>query len=208
MRFDEDCRKLAKLAQIPGYKECHPQQDVKAIVKEWLEGDSSGDWILVLDNADDKLNFFPNNEQSNTHTALAMYIPTATKGTVAITTRDFEVARQLAGPKGVLKKEAMNSTDAAELFALHYPSGVTNNDNDYIDLLEELKFLPLAVTQVASYLEMNRNMISSAQYLATFQRTKEDKKRLLSKAVHNVWRLDISSVETVLTTFIITFRPN
>jgi hypothetical protein len=177
---------------------------VKGIVRSWLESEASGDWVLVLDNADNKLDFFPDNGQGG---GLAGYVPRTRKGTVIITTRDFEVAHQLAGPRGVLSKEAMEPSNAEALFKHHYPSGEPFNDEDCTQLLEELRHLPLAISQVAPYLEMNRNMITPSQYLQSLRRTKEDQKQLLSKSVHNPWRADMSSnSETVLTTFGITFR--
>lgn len=58
-QFDEDCWKLSKLVRIPEFDESDPNQDVKAMVQSWFEADASGDWILVLDNADNMLDFFP-----------------------------------------------------------------------------------------------------------------------------------------------------
>jgi hypothetical protein len=61
-RFDEDYRKLATLVKIPGYNESDPNQDTRGIVKNWLESKESGNWILVLDNADNKTDFFPGSD--------------------------------------------------------------------------------------------------------------------------------------------------
>jgi hypothetical protein len=56
-KFDEDCRKLAKLVPIPEFNDSDLNQDVKELVKNWLESEESGDWILVLDDVDNKLDF-------------------------------------------------------------------------------------------------------------------------------------------------------
>jgi hypothetical protein len=122
VKFEEDCRKLAKLVNIPGFIESDPKQDVKQVVKGWLESDTSGDWILVLDNADNKLDFFPNPEQ-DAGVGLVNYIPRTTKGTIVIATRDYEVAHNLVGRKSTLTKKSMEPVDAAALFMQHYPSG-------------------------------------------------------------------------------------
>ncbi|KAI5786661.1 kinesin light chain [Pyronema domesticum] len=209
-RFDEDYRKLAKLVKIPGYNELDPSQDTRGIVKNWLESKESGDWILVFDNADKKTDFFPGSTGGES-CGLAKYMPKCAKGTVVITTRDYEVAQQLAGWRGVLTKEAMVPADATTLFQRHYPSGAPYNNADCDKLLHELQYLPLAITQVASYLEMNRKTITPTQYLTKFQQTKADQQQLLSKAVYNPFRPELpvssaGSAETVLTTFEITFR--
>ncbi|KAI5811962.1 hypothetical protein BZA77DRAFT_253896 [Pyronema omphalodes] len=209
-RFDEDYRKLAKLVKIPGYNELDPSQDTRLMVKNWLESKDSGDWVLVLDNADNKTDFFPGPTGAESH-GLAEYIPKCAKGTIVITTRDYEVAQQLAGSKGVLTKHAMAPSDARILFHHHYPGDIKYSETDCDKLLDELQYLPLAITQVASYLQINRHTITPTQYLADFQRTKARRQQLLSRAVHNPFRpaLPASSTrsdETVLTTFEITFR--
>jgi hypothetical protein len=177
-RFDEDYRKLAKLVKIPGYNESDSSQDIRGIVKNWLESKESGDWIVVFDNADNKTDFFPGSDGGES-AGLAKYIPKCAKGTVFITTRDYEVAYQLAGSGDVLTKEAMAPTDASTLFRQHYSGGAPYNDADCAQLLHELQYLPLAVAQVASYLQINRQTISPTQYLAKFQRTKADQQQLL-----------------------------
>ncbi|KAI5790466.1 hypothetical protein FPQ18DRAFT_260807 [Pyronema domesticum] len=148
-RFDEDYHKLAKLVKIPGYNELDPSQDTRGIVKNWLESKESGDWILVFDNADKKTDFFPGSTGGES-CGLAKYMPKCAKGTIVITTRDYEVAQQLAGWRGVLTKEAMLPADATTLFQRHYPSGALYNEADCDKLLHELQYLPLAITQVAS----------------------------------------------------------
>jgi hypothetical protein len=176
-----------------------------------LESKESGNWILVLDNADNKTDFFPGSDGGES-AGLAKCIPKCAKGTIVITTRDYEVAHQLlAGSRGVLTKEVMVPTDASTLFQQHYPSGAPYNDVDCAKLLHELQYLPLTVTQIPSYLEMSRQMITPTQYLAKFQPRKADQQQLLSKPVYNPFRpyLPVSSArsaETVLTTFEITFR--
>jgi hypothetical protein len=176
-------------------------------VKQWLESEASGNWILVLDNADNKLHFFPNSEGCESP-GLVRYIPRAPKGVVVVTTRDFEVATQLVDPVGVLMKEAMELNDAEVLFKSHHPSGAPHN-SECINLLRELQCLPLAITQVASYLEMNRQIITVSEHIGKFRRTKENQRQLLSKSTRNPWRSDrLASLntETVLATFTITFR--
>lgn len=211
--FDKDCRRLAKQVEIPGFEENDSTQDVKQLVKLWLEGDRSSNWVLVLDNADNRSDFFPSAERSDVSSSdpsanLARYVPRASKGTVIITTRDFSVARQLAGPKGVLRKVEMDPNESEELFKQHYPSGSPYNGSDCAQLLQELQYLPLAVTQVAAYFEMLHPMLTPSQYLQKFKSTKEDQQRLLSKLFHNPWRPGISgspNAEIVLTAFTITF---
>ncbi|MCK3469369.1 hypothetical protein MZI82_23880, partial [Escherichia coli] len=73
-------------------------------VKAWLEGPHSGDWILVLDNADDKSDFLCEDEESVEGATLTDYIPQGYKGTVIVTTRDHEVAEELGGRNSTRKQ--------------------------------------------------------------------------------------------------------
>jgi hypothetical protein len=58
IQFEHDCHKLANLVGVPEIKEKDSSRDVKGIVKSWLESEASGNWVLVLDNADNKDDFF------------------------------------------------------------------------------------------------------------------------------------------------------
>ncbi|KAI5787433.1 prion-inhibition and propagation-domain-containing protein [Pyronema domesticum] len=171
-RFDADYRRLAKLVKIPGYNESDSSQNARGTDKNWLESKESGTWILVFDNPDNKTDFFPGSDGGES-AGLAKYIPKCAKGTIVIKTRDSGVANQLAGPRGLLTKKAMVPTDASTLFQQQYPGGAPYNDADCAKLLQELQYLPLAISQVASYLQMNEQAISTTQYLAKFQQKKK-----------------------------------
>lgn len=204
MRFEEDCRKLTKLVKIAEYNESELNQDVKGIVKSWLESGESGDWVLVLDNADNKLDFFPGLDGCP-GARLAKYIPSTSKGTVIITTRDCEVALQLAGPRGILTKEAMGIDNARELFYQHYQSDVPNTI-DCTELLQELHYLPVAIAQVGSYLAINRHTITPSKYLKMSRDKQVNRRRLLSNPVNNPWRDYTSVNDKVLTALSVTFQ--
>jgi tetratricopeptide (TPR) repeat protein len=228
--FEADCRKLGSLAKIPGHDDTN--QNIGLIVKQWLESPQSGEWILVIDNADNKLDFYPEprstqaepKESDNAaiaHDGIAKCIPRCSKGTVIITTRDREVAKYLANQIVIIKSE-LSPEQAVELFYQYCSNtestpgdtpGDTTPDNTTPDdttalpqLLLELQHLPLAIVQVAVYLDLNRS-ITISRYLEMFRKgTKESQKRLLSKPHHNLWRDQKETAETILTTFPITFR--
>ncbi|KAI5816870.1 hypothetical protein BZA77DRAFT_246013 [Pyronema omphalodes] len=221
-QFDADCQKLASLAKIPGHDDT--AQNPGLIVKKWLESPESGDWILVLDNADNMLDFYPtasNNPESKergskerengsiAHGGIAKFVPRGPKGTIIVTTRDREVARHLANQNVIFKPE-LSPEQAMELFYHHYPKPEDASDDTNTSLgrlLKELQYLPLAITQVAAYLDLNRS-ISTSDYLKMFENKKESNKlkRILSKPHDNIWRDNGGNAETILTTFSISFR--
>ncbi|KAI5816960.1 hypothetical protein BZA77DRAFT_46327 [Pyronema omphalodes] len=216
-QFEADCQKLASLAKIPGHDD--KEQKSGLVVRRWLESPESGDWILVLDNADNMLAFYPtasnrtspgdSDTTSIVHGGIANFIPRGSKGTIIITTRDREVARNLANQNVIFKPE-LSPEQAMELFYHHYPkeeNASEDNNTALPRLLTELQYLPLAIVQVAAYLDLNRS-ISPSKYLKMFEDKKESSKlkRLLSKPHDNIWRDNGSNAETILTTFSISFR--
>jgi hypothetical protein len=139
------------------------------------------------------------------------YVPQRREGTtIIITARDHDVGYQI-GNHNVIRKPAMTFDNAETLFKNHHPSveqSITAEEYSVhiLQLFEELQYLPLAIIQVASYLEMNRGILTLPKYLQSFKQTKDSQKKLLSKPVYNSWRSNHSQAETVLTTYSITFR--
>ncbi|KAI5820051.1 hypothetical protein BZA77DRAFT_341707 [Pyronema omphalodes] len=215
-QFKADYRKLRYLAKIPGNDDT--EQNSGLIVKRWLESPESGDWILVLDNADNMLDSYtvaPKStalKESNTvaiaHHGIANFIPRSSKGIIIVTTRDREVARNLAN-QNVIVKPALSPQQAIDLFYHHCrkAENATDDTNTALQrLLKELQYLPLAIVQVAAYHDQNIS-ISTSEYLKLFERRKESPKlkRLLLKPYNNFWWDDRKNVESILTTFSISF---
>ena len=197
-RFEQDYRKLSKLVELPGHDD--PKEDIRPIVKDWFESPKSGNWILVLDNADNKADFFA--EESSTSNGLAQFIPRGGQGTVIMTTRDHVLADKLAD-SNVLFKDMMDEAQAEQLFIQHYPAAIHHKRELINRLLRALQCLPLAIVQVAAYLR--RNMACSLEdYIEHFNSTRTCQRRLLSQPFKDLRREENS--ETVLTTLSITFR--
>jgi len=199
---------MAKLLGLPGHDD--PKQDIRPTVKDWLEKTES-DFILVLDNADNKFDFFPETEESASSDGelegLAEFIPLCSnskaKPTVLITTRDYELADDLAQLR-TLHKETMHLDEAMALFKLHYPGADEIADNEpVLQVLEAVEYLPLAVVQIAAYLRQTK--MSPPEYLTEFKKTRSSQKRLLSRPCRAMRKATYVS-DTVLTTFYISFK--
>ncbi|KAI5812135.1 hypothetical protein BZA77DRAFT_253696 [Pyronema omphalodes] len=223
-QFEADYKNLGTHAKIPGLDINDPTQNTGLLVKAWLESPNSGDWILIIDNADNKLNFYPetkhtetqNTESNDIHTGIAEFIPRGSKGTIILTTRDREVAKCLSIPDHhIIQKPEFSSEEAVKLFCQHYSNPDDTADTAALSqLLQELQYLPLAIVQVAVYLDSNRS-ITINRYLELFRNTKQSQNRLLSNLStpqlqgyqKNPWRTSkTQNEETILTTFTISFR--
>ncbi|KAI5820705.1 P-loop containing nucleoside triphosphate hydrolase protein [Pyronema omphalodes] len=189
-RFEADCQKLASLAKIPAHEDNGANSEL--LVKRWQESLESGDWILILDNADDILDFYPTVSKSTTHDGSAKFTARGSKGTIIVTTKDREVARNFANQNAIIEPE-LSPEQAMELFYHLCPDTADSDDsvNDISKalqrLLKELQHLPLAIVQVAAYLDLTRS-VSVSEYLNNIRRDKG------------------GNAETILTTFAISFR--
>ena len=195
-RFEQDYRKLSKLVELPGCDD--PKEDIRPIIKRWFESPKSGDWILVLDNVDNKADFITEEGASD---GLAQFIPRGEHGMVILTTRDFCLADELAD-SNTLFKDMMQEAQAEQLLAQHYPAAIHHEHELIIQLLRALQCLPLAIVQVATYLRRNR-ACSLANYIELFNSTRASQRRLLSQPFKDLRRE--ANSETILTTLSITF---
>lgn len=201
---EQGYRKVAQLASLPGHDDS--KVDIRAMVRNWLEKPESGNWILVLDNADNFMDFFNTSTVGDGMGAgLGNFIPYGSKGTVIVTTRDEEVALELCENQ-VLTKEGMNRTEAIALFKCLCPKFTESDVEPLDDLLKELSYLPLAIVHAASYIRRNTFM-TLKKYVQQFRSTKGERLRLLSKPFSTLQRSPNSgNMETALTTFTISFR--
>ncbi|KAG0129195.1 P-loop containing nucleoside triphosphate hydrolase protein [Tuber indicum] len=171
-----------------------------ALVKKWFESSGSGDWILVVDNADNESDFEGNSSP------IAKYIPRCSKGTLIITTRSKQVASRL-GCHGdsAIEVKRMNSKEAMKLFFSRHAALECQEDRWAVkDILRSLHYLPLAVVGAAAY--MTETSTVPSVYLAMFN-SEDSAKRLLSRKFNDIYREAPSGMpESILSTFFITFE--
>ncbi|KAI5778075.1 hypothetical protein EDC01DRAFT_675361 [Geopyxis carbonaria] len=199
-RFKQDYRRIAVLLNLPGHDD--PKTDILPKVKAWFESPTSGDWILVLDNADNLLDFYPHNLEGEDR-GLAKLLPHGSKGTMLVTTRDRSLAEKLA--ENVILKHEMNVEEAMQLFKDRCPK-VGEEEEAASLLLKELHCLPLAVVQAAAYIRQS-NLLSASGYLQQFKATKKNQISLLSKPFSDLRReSSLGGTETILATLAITLE--
>ena len=206
-RFEQDYRKLAVLVQLPGYDDM--KTDIRPAVKSWFEAPASGNWILVLDNADNIRDFYPGiqvtDRPGESGDGLEQFVPRGSKGTVLVTTRDYSVADKLAGTN-ILSKLKMNPEEAMQLFKDRF-SNAAEDETSAMLLLQELEYLPLAIVQAAAYIRLQHGQLSPSKYLQQFKATKRDQRSLLSKPFTDLGRYSGSAGgETIFATLAITFE--
>ncbi|KAK4116060.1 hypothetical protein N656DRAFT_786545 [Canariomyces notabilis] len=193
--FENGYRAIGQQLKVPGTDE--EKADVKALVKAALSRESTGSWLLIIDNSDDRELLFG-------ATALADYLPFSRKGSILFTTRNHEVAVKLVGPEShIIPVEEMSRDEALKLLQ-EWLKGDQMRDMTSTDaLLEFLANLPLAIRQASAY--MAEKQISTSEYLELCKSSDEDMIELLSRDFEDRHRYK-GIQNPVATTWLISFR--
>ena len=175
------------------------EEDVKEVVRRHLSATSAGRWLLIVDNADDMDML----EESETAADLLEYLPESDLGLTIFTTRSYEVAQSLVGSDMVeinrmLPEEAMTMLEQAVI-------SKESLDDETIrsELLVELDNLPLAITQAAAYVNVNR--ISISDYVDLVKSTEQNVVEVMSTEIRDNKRYK-QAANAVATTWIISFQ--
>ncbi|EKG12747.1 NB-ARC domain-containing protein, partial [Macrophomina phaseolina MS6] len=193
--FERGCMEMATALGIrPESKD-----DVKKLVQQQLCGKNSGKWLLIVDNADD-LDLLRGSEQTE---SLLTFLPESEDGLTIFTTRHGEVAQHLAG-SDVVEIGRMTTRETIDLLDKSLVRKSPPHDEKVVmDLLTELEYLPLAITQEAAYI--NTNKIPISEYLLLLKNTDEDATIILSRNFADKTRYP-NSANAVAKTWTITFN--
>ena len=174
-------------------------EDTKELVRQYLSSEAAGPWLLVVDNADDMAVLFG---EPDTSGGIIKYLPKSEKGLTLFTTRSRDVAGRVAG-SDVVDLVRMDSQEATSLLERLLTRKEPINDTVLQELLDELTYLPLAITQAAAYL--NRNQVSIAKYLGLLRGTEKDMVSLMSREFCDSMRYE-GTQNAVATTWIVSFE--
>ena len=175
--------------------------DVKQLVKQKLSQESAGEWLLILDNADDADMWFKETDTTTWSGSLVDILPRSTKGSVIWTTRDRKGALKMAPSQDTLNIREMEESVASDLLRR---SLIRPDDPQMCaQLLYQLTYLPLAIAQAAAYI--NANEISIAEYLSFLEDAEETTINTLSEDFEDEGRYrDLKN--PVATTWLISFQ--
>ncbi|KAJ4374692.1 hypothetical protein N0V86_007565 [Didymella sp. IMI 355093] len=208
-RFEEAYRDMAERLQLPGRSD--PKANVLRLVSEWLQDETNGRWVMVLDNADNVETFFPSQRRqrgeadanASAQTPLASYLPQSRNGAILVTSRSKDAAERLAGGYNKIKEVlAMDETDGLQLLRnkLRHPPP----EEKAVELLRALDCIPLAISQAAAYINRRARM-TVAGYLSEFRRNSKKRESLLNWDAGEL-RRDESASNSVVTTWQMSFE--
>ncbi|KAL4986027.1 hypothetical protein BDW68DRAFT_179200 [Aspergillus falconensis] len=187
-----------KIAQILGLHNIKPAE-VKEQVQTYLESEHAGKWLLIFDNADDIGMWSPAHGISP---ALEDFLPQSEQGHILFTTRNLELAVELTFSNIIPIPDVDKETARKILESLLLQKSL-EHDDIIVALLEQLAFLPLAITQAAAYI--NKKCLSLSTYLRLLQDEEQAAVELLSEKFRDPGRYkDIENA--VITTWLISFK--
>jgi NB-ARC domain len=145
LTFEKDFFDIGKKLEISGLED--EKADVKNLVKQRLSLESTGKWLIILDNADDEAIWGMRTNQSAGGTALIEYLPKCSMGSIIVTTRSRRVATHLAGKEVVQLPEMSKDEAVNTLKSFLTKPEILHDTNATFNLVEKLTYLPLAIVQ-------------------------------------------------------------
>ncbi|CAC9891944.1 unnamed protein product [Aureobasidium pullulans] len=205
-RLEQSFREIADQVKVRGHKD--PQADVFRLVHDWLRDKKNGQWLLVLDNADDAtvLSPPPSNGQtwsednitdggtgggsssSALQQHLSRYLPPSTHGSVLLTSRTRRAALEIVDKDSdILPIEPMHDATAHALLCKKLGDKVDRSDG-ISELAAALEYMPLALVQAAAFIRERAPRSSVQQYLAEYRESDSRKTSLLNRAAGHLRR--------------------
>ncbi|KAL9064370.1 MAG: hypothetical protein Q9161_008926 [Pseudevernia consocians] len=201
-RLKQAYKVIARRLELPGWND--PAADTLLLVSEWFN--DNREWFMVLDNADDQDTFFATStstvadgEQTR---PLSDYLPRDSQGLMLITTRDQRMGERLAGRHASIIVRPLTSPEAEELLRSQLQRHHARNDDDSSTLLNELGYIPLAITQAAAFI--SQNSLTLTEYLDMFRTDDSEIQDLLNEDLGDP-RRDSESLNSVLRTWKLSF---
>lgn len=199
--FEQAYFSIGNLLQIRGITE--EEADTKLLVKEKLSEESSGEWLLVVNNADDTDILFKKTDDNIRSLPLVDFLPSSSKGSIIFTTRSRKAAVKQA-KNNLIEVDEMNQNDARKIFERSlFQERLLNENGAILKLLELLTCLPLAISQAAAYI--NENDISISEYISIYEGSEEDIIEILSEEFEDRGRYR-EMKNPVATTWLISFN--
>lgn len=174
--------------------------DAMKLVQDHLSSETAGQWLLIIDNADDIDMWF--GEDAANSQRLIDYLPKSRHGSILFTTRNKKAAVKFA-PMNIFDLSVMDDTGSEDLLRNYLlKKTLLAESGNVTALLTYLNHLPLAIVQAARYI--NQNSIGLANYLSLLNEQEEEVIELLSEDFEDEGRYP-ESKNPVATTWLVSF---
>ena len=190
--FEQACSQIVKELQI---RQISDSETAMETVHRHLSTDQAGRWLFIVDNADDASLLFGELDE---------WFPSSKNGVTLLTTRTREVAVSFAG-RDIIELEKMTTEEGSSFLTkiVGEDSHALSGQESLTQLLEELNFLPLAISQAAFYICRHNGTVT--RYLELMHKTENDWMRLASRDFHDSTRYR-KLPNAVTTTWLISYN--
>ena len=195
-KFVESYKRIASEFQIPGRDD--PKVDVLQLVRDWLEAKYECRWLLIFDNVDDRTMFFETYTYAGK--TLREYVPQSSKGSILYTTRNTDIGMDLALDRVPITVPPMDAYEAQALLGQWIRA--ESAESEQLELLGELVYLPLAISQAAAFMMKRRKSV--AEYVKLYRGSESTRVRLLGQRFNYHGR-EARPLESVVTTWWVSF---
>jgi hypothetical protein len=144
-----------------------------------LSQESAGQWLMILNNADDIDMLYKRAYGDYGSLALIDYLPYSRYGLIIFTTRTQKAAVKQAG-SNIIKLYQMDQVEAKKVLEKSLiQTHILKEDEATVKLLDLLTYLPLAIVQATAFI--NANGISISLYIALYENGEDEVIEVLSK---------------------------
>ncbi|KAK4691627.1 hypothetical protein P7C71_g5408, partial [Lecanoromycetidae sp. Uapishka_2] len=203
-RFEESYQQIATNLALPGLND--PNQQTLDFVQDWLNSNADVGWLMVLDNLDDlDITFGPTKKSfaKAVHQSVVQHLPQSSAGMILVTTRDRRLGERFTPGKKSIAIEPLGAKDAMNLLNGRLTESHSKDRILIPQLLHELDYLPLAISQAAGF--MTENDLSMADYLEVLQSGDSEMKDFLGTEIYEPAR-DADLSNSVLHTWKVSFN--
>ena len=171
--FISNYESLARQLKLLGHDQASEnEENVAQLFSEMLHDPIKGDWLMILDSADDETMFLTPSQSQRQHRGrnqstpkpLLQYLPSVPHGSILITSRNRAAASQIVNEDDcILLVDRFNDDDALALLRKKLP----RDDSPRYDaeqLVSLLYHLPLAITQASTYISRLAGRMNISKY--------------------------------------------
>jgi tetratricopeptide (TPR) repeat protein len=202
-KFEQGYRAIADEVRIAGRSD--KDADILNLVYEWLRNANNGNWVLILDNANNKDVFTSQpsaSHQAQSEKQLQDFLPRSSNGSILVTSRSREAAFMVTcNYKHIFTVEQMSENEAMALLQSHLDEA--HDEDEMKRLLEMLGNVPLAVAQAAA--NISRRSLSMSEYRQELHKGDEFSPGTLDESTPQL-RRDSTRSNSIVATWRITFE--
>jgi hypothetical protein len=179
-RLEQSYRDVLSKLSIPE----SPDTNVKLLVENYLREKKNGKWLMIVDNVDDENVVLEKREEEDGLTGklqMLSCIPKVPHGVVLFTSRYKKVAMRLTNE--LIEIKQMSDEEGTELLKSSLNDDFSDS-KDIKTLLEELGYIPLAITHAAAL--MRENCMDIAGYLDIYKESDKDRIELLNHSFEDM----------------------